>query len=66
MNAFLVGVLSFLVGVGFGWVMAHEEIASECERLGGFFVGKKGFRCTAITGAVFDDQKSEKTPGNPP
>ncbi|MBH3395825.1 hypothetical protein [Pseudomonas monteilii] len=28
-----------------GWVRAHYTVAAECERLGGFYVGSKTFRC---------------------
>lgn len=49
--------MSFIVGAAFGvilflfgWVMAHETVAKECERLGGFFVGSKVYRCTKIEG----------------
>lgn len=28
-----------------GYVMAHNEISSECERLGGFYVGPKTYTC---------------------
>jgi hypothetical protein len=31
-----------------GWVRAHYTVAAECERLGGFYVGSKTFRCTKV------------------
>lgn len=31
-----------------GWVRAHLKVAAECERLGGFYVGSKTFRCTKV------------------
>lgn len=31
-----------------GRIWAHGEIANECEKLGGFYIGKKIFRCTKI------------------
>lgn len=43
--------MTFIAGMfagGFiGWVWAHYSIADECEKLGGFFVGKKVYRCTS-------------------
>jgi hypothetical protein len=31
-----------------GWVHAHSTVASECDRLGSFYVGKVTYKCTAI------------------
>lgn len=49
MSNFLIG---FLVGVIAAWVVCsgytHVMIATECERLGGFFVNKKTYKCIAI------------------
>lgn len=28
-----------------GWVIAHAVIASECEKLGSFYVGKSVYEC---------------------
>ena len=28
-----------------GYVMAHNEVSRECERLGGFYVGPKTYAC---------------------
>lgn len=41
-------LFSFLVGMFAGWVYAHNTVASECKRLGGFYVGETNFKCTAI------------------
>lgn len=42
----------FLLGFIIAWVLCHRYthimIASECERLGGFFVGDKTYKCVAI------------------
>lgn len=38
-------VICILVGYWIGWVHAHHTVADECERLGGFYVGKKTFKC---------------------
>jgi len=44
----LVSLVWFLAGYNAGWVRAHITVADECERLGGFYVGKLVFKCTAI------------------
>lgn len=31
-----------------GWARAHHTVADECERLGGFYVGSKTFRCVRV------------------
>ena len=42
-------LLSIFIGYIWGYENAHRHIAKECERLGGFFVGKKVYQCTEIT-----------------
>lgn len=37
-----------MLGIRVGYEYAHIVVAAECERLGGFFVGKKVFKCNAI------------------
>lgn len=37
-----------LVGVLIGWWSAHITVAAECERLGGFFVGQRVFKCVEV------------------
>ena len=42
------GFISALVltaAVVVGWVAAHSTVAYECERLGGFYVGKTVYEC---------------------
>ncbi|WP_281212019.1 hypothetical protein [Pseudomonas fulva] len=34
-----------------GWVHAHHTVATECERLGGFYVGRETFRCESVQGS---------------
>lgn len=36
-----------LVGIGYmlGWRNAHLTVADECDRLGGFYVGTRVFKC---------------------
>jgi len=41
-------VFACLIGVLLGWVIAHEEIATECQRQGGFYVGDKDYKCEVI------------------
>ncbi len=31
-----------------GWAYAHETVATECERLGAFYVGDKTFKCERV------------------
>jgi hypothetical protein len=32
-------------GLLIGWASAHETVAKECERLGGFYVNKTVYKC---------------------
>ena len=41
-------VLAFIVGKWYGWAEAHRTVATECERLGKFYVGKKVYSCIKI------------------
>ncbi len=43
--ALLVGLL---IGLFLGWVNAHSTIATECRRLGGFYVDRSTFKCIEI------------------
>lgn len=36
------------IGYWIGWWYAHVTVATECERLGSFFVGKRVFKCVEI------------------
>lgn len=45
----------FAIGLVFyciGWVFGHQTIATECKRLGGFYVGDATFKCNAIQKAA--------------
>lgn len=48
MNLFLI-LLAFIIGCLVGWLQAHSTVATECERLGRFYVGTKTFECVKIT-----------------
>lgn len=41
---FLAMFAAMLIFCG-GWIAAHGTIATECERLGAFYVGSKTFAC---------------------
>ncbi len=41
-------IAGLLIGHLAGWINAHYTVASECEKLGSFYVGKKVFKCTKI------------------
>lgn len=38
-------IVSLVLGHYFGWHGAHSDIAYECNRLGGFYVGNKVYGC---------------------
>jgi len=40
--------IAIMVACYLGYAVAHHTIALECERLGGFFVGKKVYKCMVI------------------
>lgn len=44
MAQFLIGLM---IGLAVGWAFAHATVASECRRLGKFYVGDTVFECTA-------------------
>lgn len=47
MKLIAVVILAFLAW-RMGYEQAHREIANECRRLGGFYVGSTTYRCTAV------------------
>ena len=49
MNSWLWSFACVAVGWLLGWLHAHVTVAAECERLGGFYVGTKIYKCTAVT-----------------
>ena len=38
--------VSMLLGLVFGWIVAHSIISTECDKLGGFYVDDKIYYCT--------------------
>lgn len=52
MLKFSAAIFTVIVMVGVGWhlgyVHAHYVVATECERLGGFYVGKQVYKCHAV------------------
>lgn len=46
--AILLLVIGLLIGYSVGWKNAHKTVATECQRLGSFYVGNKVFKCVEI------------------
>jgi len=48
----------FILGFIIAWLWSdsftHHKIAAECERLGGFFVGSKTYKCYAVIDSKTD------------
>ncbi len=51
MNALSWILVGVILGSWIGWNAAHVTVAAECERLGGFFVGKQVFKCVEVKNA---------------
>jgi hypothetical protein len=45
MDNFLSAILVFILGMVFGWIFAHGQVASECQKVNLFYVGDKVFNC---------------------
>lgn len=41
-------MIALILGYTAGWSHAHKTVATECERLGSFYVGDKAFHCNSI------------------
>lgn len=41
-------LIGLAIGFIIGWQAAHVTVATECERLGSFYVNKKIYKCTEI------------------
>ena len=48
MSAWFAGFMCLVVGYRIGYVSAHTDVARECERLGGFYVGQTVYKCTKV------------------
>lgn len=46
-EALIIGVALALIFAA-GWITAHSEVVTECERLGAFYVGDKTFKCERV------------------
>lgn len=55
-------LLAFLAGALWGWYQAHQTVASECRKLGGFYVGASIFKCVEVK----DPEVYFGPPGVPP
>lgn len=51
MNALFWILIGVILGALIGWNAAHVTVAEECEKLGGFFVGKQVFKCIEVKNA---------------
>lgn len=58
MTLFFVAV-ALSIGWNLGYRGAHHTVASECERLGAFYVGKTIYKCTAIERPENKDQEKK-------
>lgn len=47
MISILTASCGLFIGLFIGWVSAHNIVATECEKLNGFYVGSKIFICDA-------------------
>jgi hypothetical protein len=41
-------ICGLVIGYWLGYAFAHSDVARECERLGGFYVGKTVYKCTKV------------------
>ena len=62
----VIALISFYLGESFGWTRAHKKIASECKKLGGFYVNDDVFHCIKISESEekrMRDQRLKNTHG---
>lgn len=59
MITFLTAIVAFMIGHGIGWHRAHSMVATECQRLGKFFVKKDVYHCTKVEWAHKEPEKSD-------
>ena len=48
MSAWLAGFVCLVFGYLIGYTGSHADVARECERLGGFYVGKTVYKCQKV------------------
>jgi len=46
-------IIVFLLGVFFGWIVAHSNISTECNKLNSFYVGDKVYHCEVRSWKMF-------------
>lgn len=46
--ASLIVAVCLIAGLLFGWMFAHSTVATECEKLGGFYVGNTVYKCEVL------------------
>lgn len=44
-NGIFTWFFGFAVGALLSWTHAHQTVATECQRLGSFYVGEKTYEC---------------------
>ena len=49
LTTFLIVCIAYFLGFCIGKQYAHDTIATECEKLGGFFVGNRTFKCISVS-----------------
>lgn len=42
----VIAIMALFFGYCLGYVGAHKEVATECQRLGGFYVGTDNYECS--------------------
>ena len=45
----LLVLLSITLGHTLGWAITHTTVATECTKLGSFYVGDRVFKCTEVS-----------------
>ena len=41
----VIPMVTLIFGLFLGWVFAHSTVATECKKLGSFYVGDKVYEC---------------------
>ena len=50
LTTMLIAVIGMLISLG--WIWAHATVATECTRLGAFYVGEKVYECRLKQGGA--------------